>query len=153
MPESAHMLMWIMSDRAIPRSFRFMEGFGVHTFRLVDARGRSTFVKFRWKPKGGLQSVVWNEALKINGADPDFHRRDLWDAITAGDFPEWELGLRLFDEAFADRFVFDVPDPTKIIGHFQQDGHMVMVNPRGRVNYERPRPSKQHPTGCEPVVR
>ena len=86
------MLMWIMSDRAIPRSFRFMEGFGVHTFRLVNAEGRSTFVKFHWKPKLGLQSVVWNEALKINGADPDFHRRDLWDAITAGDFPEWELG-------------------------------------------------------------
>ena len=85
------MLMWIMSDRAIPRSFRFMEGFGVHTFRLVNAEGKSTFVKFHWKPKQGLQSVVWNEAVKINGADPDFHRRDLWDAIAAGDFPEWEL--------------------------------------------------------------
>ena len=115
MPESAHMLMWIMSDRAIPRSFRFMEGFGVHTFRLVNAEGRSTFVKFHWKPKAGLQSVVWNEALKISGADPDFHRRDLWDAITAGDFPEWELGLQLFDDDFADRFAFDVLDPTKII--------------------------------------
>ena len=115
MPESAHMLMWIMSDRAIPRSFRFMEGFGVHTFRLVNAEGRSTFVKFHWKPKLGLQSVVWNEAVKINGADPDFHRRDLWDAITAGDFPEWELGLQLFDDDFADRFAFDVLDPTKII--------------------------------------
>ncbi|HYX62395.1 MAG TPA: catalase, partial [Streptosporangiaceae bacterium] len=115
LPESAHMLMWVMSDRAIPRSFRFMEGFGVHTFRLVNDAGKSTFVKFHWKPKQGLQSVVWNEALKINGADPDFHRRDLWDAITAGDFPEWELGLQLFDDDFADRFAFDVLDPTKII--------------------------------------
>ena len=216
LPESAHMLMWVMSDRAIPRSFRFMEGFGVHTFRLVNAEGRSTFVKFHWKPKAGMQSVVWNEALKISGADPDFHRRDLWDAITGGDFPEWELGLQLFDEDFADRFAFDVLDPTKIIpeeevpvrrvgrlvldrmvdnffaeteqvafctqniipgidftndpllqgrnfsyldtqlkrlgspnfthlpvnapkcpvAHFQQDGHMAMMNPQGRVNYE-----------------
>ncbi|HEY0398487.1 MAG TPA: catalase, partial [Acidimicrobiia bacterium] len=115
MPESTHMLMWAMSDRAIPRSFRFMEGFGVHTFRLVNEEGRSTFVKFHWKPKQGMQSVVWNEALKINGADPDFHRRDLWDAITQGDFPEWELGLQLFDDDFADRFAFDILDPTKII--------------------------------------
>src|SRR5436190_19769261 len=89
--------------------------FGVHTFRLVNAEGRSTFVKFCWKPKLGLQSVVWNEALKISGADPDFHRRDLWDAITAGDFPEWELGLQLFDDDFADPFAFDVLDSTKII--------------------------------------
>ncbi len=115
MPESTHMLLWIMSDRAIPRSFRFMEGFGVHTFRLVNAKGRSTFVKFHWKPTLGLQSVVWNEAVKINGADPDFHRRDLWDAITQGAFPEWELGLQVFDDEFADRFAFDVLDPTKII--------------------------------------
>src|SRR3982751_4384384 len=114
-PESMHMVMWIMSDRAIPRSFRFMEGFGVHTFRLVNADGKSTFVKFHWKPKLGLQSVVWNEAVKINGADPDFHRRDLWNAIKNGDFPEWELGLQLFDEAFADRFPFDVLDSTKLI--------------------------------------
>ena len=92
MPESMHMVMWIMSDRTIPRSFRFMEGFGVHTFRLVNDAGESTFVKFHWKPKLGLQSVVWNEAVKINGADPDFHRRDLWNAIDAGDAPEWELG-------------------------------------------------------------
>jgi catalase len=216
MPESMHMIMWAMSDRAIPRSFRFMEGFGVHTFRLVDAAGRSTFVKFHWKPKLGLQSVVWNEAVKINGADPDFHRRDLWNAIAMGDFPEWELGLQLFDERFAEAFAFDVLDPTKIVpeedvpvrrvgrlvldrlvenffaeteqvafctqnvvpgidftndpllqgrnfsyldtqlkrlggpnfthlpinapkcpvAHFQQDGHMAMTNPRGRVNYE-----------------
>ncbi|AMV37714.1 catalase [Planctomyces sp. SH-PL62] len=215
-PESMHMIMWIMSDRAIPRSFRFMEGFGVHTFRMVDAAGKSTFVKFHWKPKQGLQSVVWNEAVKINGADPDFHRRDLWDAIHAGDFPEWELGLQVFDEAFAEKFAFDVLDATKIIpeeelpirpvgklvldrcvdnffaeteqvafctqnvvpgidfsddpllqgrnfsyldtqlkrlgspnfthipinapkcpfAHFQQDGHMAMHNPKGRVNYE-----------------
>ena len=114
-PESMHMVMWVMSDRAIPRSFRFMEGFGVHTFRLVNAKGDSTFVKFHWKPKLGLQSVVWNEAVKINGADPDFHRRDLWTAIKAGDFPEWELQLQLFDQDFADAFDFDVLDPTKII--------------------------------------
>jgi len=215
-PESMHMIMWIMSDRTIPRSLRTIEGFGVHTFRLVDADGASTFVKFHWKPKQGLQSVAWNEAVKINGADPDFHRRDLWDAINAGDFPEWELGVQLFDDAFADSFDFDVLDATKIIpeelvpvrivgrlvldrvvdnffaeteqvafmtqnvppgidfsndpllqgrnfsyldtqikrlgstnfthipinapkcpmAHFQQDGHMAMRNPKGRVNYE-----------------
>jgi catalase len=115
MPESMHMVMWQMSDRTIPRSFRFMEGFGVHTFRMINAEGRSSFVKFHWKPKLGLQSVVWNEAVKINGADPDFHRRDLWDAITMGDFPEWELGLQIFDDDFADRFEFDILDATKII--------------------------------------
>lgn len=114
-PESMHMIMWTMSDRAIPRSFRFMQGFGVHTFRLVNAKGQSSFVKFHWKPKQGLQSVVWNEAVKINGADPDFHRRDLWNAIQTGDFPEWELCLQVFDQAFADAFDFDVLDPTKII--------------------------------------
>ncbi|MEN3951256.1 catalase [Iodidimonas sp. SYSU 1G8] len=215
-PESLNMVMWTMSDRAIPRSFRFMEGFGVHSFRLVDEEGRSTFVKFHWKPKLGLQSVLWNEAVKINGADPDFHRRDLWDAINMGDYPEWELGLQLFDDAFAEQFDFDILDPTKIIpeevvpvqivgrmvldrvvdnffaeteqvafctqnvppgidfsndpllqgrnfsyldtqlkrlggpnfthipinapkcpmAHFQQDGHMAMRNPTGRVNYE-----------------
>lgn len=115
MPESMHMIMWIMSDRAIPRSFRFMEGFGVHTFRLVTAEGKSTFVKFHWKPKLGMQSVVWDEAVKINGADPDFHRRDLWNAIQSGNYPEWELGLQLFDEKFADSFAFDVLDATKLI--------------------------------------
>ena len=115
MPESTHMLLWIMSDRAIPRSFRFMEGFGVHTFRFVNAEGKSTYVKFHWKPKQGLQSVMWNEALKINGADPDFHRRDLWDAITSGAYPEWELGVQLFDDEFADQFAFDVLDATKLI--------------------------------------
>jgi catalase len=114
-PESMHMVMWVMSDRAIPRSFRFMEGFGVHTFRLINAKGESTFVKFHWKPKLGLQSVTWNEAVKINGADPDFHRRDLWTAIKTGNFPEWELRLQLFDQEFADSFEFDVLDPTKLI--------------------------------------
>jgi catalase len=114
-PESMHMAVWIMSDRTIPRSFRFMEGFGVHTFRFVNQDGKSTFVKFHWKPKQGLQSVVWNEALKLNGADPDFHRRDLWDAIQMGAYPEWELGLQLFDDDFANRFAFDILDPTKII--------------------------------------
>lgn len=114
-PESMHMIMWVMSDRAIPRSFRFMEGFGVHSFRFVNAGGDSTFVKFHWKPKLGLQSVVWNEAVKINGADPDFHRRDLWQAIQSGNFPEWELRVQLFDQDFADRFDFDILDPTKII--------------------------------------
>ena len=223
-PESMHMIMWIMSDRAIPRSFRFMEGFGVHTFRLVNERDESTFVKFLWKPKLGLQSVAWNEAVKINGADPDFHRRDLWNAIQSGDFPEWELQVQLFDQDFADQFEFDVLDPTKLIpeeilkpvpigrlvldrmpdnffaeteqvafmtqnvppgidfsndpllqgrnfsyldtqlkrlggpnfthlpinapkcpfGHFQQDGHMAMRNPVGRVNYQ---PNSHEPTG------
>jgi len=114
-PESMHMIMWVMSDRAIPRSLRFMEGFGVHTFRLINAKNESTFVKFHWKPKLGLQSVLWNEAVKINGADPDFHRRDLWTAIQTGNFPEWELQFQLFDQAFADSFDFDVLDPTKII--------------------------------------
>lgn len=115
MPESTHMLMWAMSDRAIPRSFRMMEGFGVHTYRFLDEDGKSTFVKFHWRPKLGMQSVVWDEALKISGADPDFHRRDLWESIEKGDFPEWELGLQLFDDEFADTFDFDVLDPTKLI--------------------------------------
>jgi catalase len=215
-PESFHMMIWAMSDRAIPRSFRFMEGFGVHTYRMVNAEGKSTFVKFHWKPKLGLQSVIWDEALKINGADPDYHRRDLWNAIQSGEYPEWELGLQLFDQKFADSFDFDVLDATKIIPeeqipvrrvgrlvldrtvdnffaeteqvafctnniipgldfsndpllqgrnfsyldtqikrlggpnfthipinapkcpmhHFQQDGHMAITNPKGRVNYE-----------------
>ncbi|POF29427.1 catalase [Roseibium marinum] len=114
-PESINMALWIMSDRTIPRSLRFMEGFGVHTFRLVNENGESKFVKFHWKPKMGMQSVVWNEALKLNGADPDFHRRDMWNAIQKGDYPEWELGLQVFDEKFAEEFEFDVLDATKII--------------------------------------
>ncbi len=114
-PESMHMIMWVMSDRGLPRSFRFMEGFGVHTFRFVNAENKSTFVKFHWKPKLGLQSVAWNEAVKINGADPDFHRRDLYQAIQSGNFPEWELQVQLFDQDFADQFDFDVLDATKLI--------------------------------------
>ncbi|MGI4827123.1 MAG: catalase [Janthinobacterium lividum] len=114
-PESTHMLMWIMSDRAIPRSFRMIEGFGVHTFRLINDEGKSTYVKFHWRPKLGMASVIWDEALKISGADPDFHRRDLWNAIEAGTLPEWELGVQLFDEEFANKFEFDVLDATKLI--------------------------------------
>ena len=216
MPEAWHMIMWQMSDRTIPRSFRTMEGFGVHSFRLVNAKGVSTFVKFHWKPRQGLQSVLWNEAVKINGADPDYHRRDLWEAIDSGDFPIWDLGVQLFDQKTADKLPFDHLDSTKLIPeedipvrligtmtlnrnvdnffaeteqvafctqnvppgidfsddpllhgrnfsyldtqlkrlgspnftqipvnaprcpvmHFQQDGHMAMVNPKGRVNYE-----------------
>ncbi len=115
MPESAHMLMWTMSDRAIPRSLRMMQGFGVHTFRLVDAAGQSTFCKFHWTPKAGTHSLEWDEAVKISGADADFHRRDLWEAIEAGAYPEWELGLQLFTEADAEAFDFDVLDSTKLI--------------------------------------
>ncbi|WP_223797002.1 catalase [Sphingomonas nostoxanthinifaciens] len=114
-PEAWHMIMWIMSDRAIPRSFRTIEGFGVHSFRLVNAEGKSTFVKFHWKPRQGLQSVAWNEAVKINGADPDFHRRDLWQAIESGDFPQWDLGVQLFDQETADKLPFDHLDATKLI--------------------------------------
>lgn len=216
MPEAWHMIMWQMSDRTIPRSFRTMEGFGVHSFRLVNSEGRPTFVKFHWKPRQGLQSVLWNEAVKINGADPDYHRRDLWDAIQSGDFPQWDLGVQLFNEEQAAKFEFDHLDATKLIPeevvpvqiigtmilnrtvdnffaeteqvafctqnivpgmdfsddpllhgrnfsyldtqlkrlgspnfthlpvnaprcpvmHFQQDGHMAMANPKGRVNYE-----------------
>lgn len=131
-PETMHAVLWAMSDRAIPRSFRFMEGFGVHSFRFVNAEGQSTYVKFHWKPKGGLQSVVWNEALKINGADPDFHRRDLWDAITTGSYPEWELGVQLFDDAFADSFDFDILDATKLIPE-----ELVPVRPIGRLVLDR----------------
>ncbi|HEX5661237.1 MAG TPA: catalase [Polyangiales bacterium] len=115
MPESTHMVLWAMSDRAIPRSLRTIEGFGIHTFRLVNAEGKVTFVKFHWKPKLGLQSTVWDEAVKIAGADPDFHRRDLYESIASGAFPEWELGLQLFDEATANKLPYDVLDATKII--------------------------------------
>ncbi|MEP6664307.1 MAG: catalase, partial [Verrucomicrobiota bacterium] len=114
-PESMHMIMWVMSDRGIPRSLRMIEGFGIHTFRLINAKGDSHFVKFHWRPTIGAQSVVWDEAVKINGADPDFHRRDLWESIAKGDFPEWELGLQVFDQKTADRLDFDILDPTKII--------------------------------------
>jgi catalase len=115
MPESTHMLMWIMSDRAIPRSLRMMEGFGVHTYRLLNEANKSTYVKFHWRPKLGMQSVVWDEALKISGADPDFHRRDMWNSLAGGKPAEWELGVQLFDEKFAQKFDFDVLDATKLI--------------------------------------
>ncbi|MBB4302975.1 catalase [Rhodobium orientis] len=114
-PESTHMLLWAMSDRAIPRSLRMMEGFGIHTFKLVNAKGKATFVKFHWKPKLGVQSTVWDEALKLQAADNDYHRKDLHEAIAAGDFPEWELGIQAFDEDWADAQPYDVLDPTKLI--------------------------------------
>ncbi|HKO97653.1 MAG TPA: catalase [Pyrinomonadaceae bacterium] len=115
MPESMHMIMWVMSDRAIPRSLRMMEGFGVHTFRFINERGKARFVKFHWKPLLGLHSVVWDEAQKISGKDPDFHRRDLWEAIENGDFPEWEFGVQIVEEKDEHKFDFDLLDPTKII--------------------------------------
>lgn len=115
MPESTHMLMWAMSDRGIPRSYRMMEGFGVHTFRFINAKGKSTFVKFHWRPTIGAVSLIWDEAVKLAGADYDFHRRDLWNAIDTGDFPEFELGIQAFDEKTADALGFDVLDPTKLI--------------------------------------
>jgi catalase len=128
MPESTHMLMWIMSDRAIPRSYRMMQGFGVHTFRLVNEQGKSTFCKFHWKPSLGTHSLVWDEAVKIMGADPDFHRRDLWEAIESGNYPEWELGLQIFSEADAEKFSFDVLDSTKLIPE-----ELIPVKPVGRM--------------------
>jgi catalase len=115
MPESAHMLMWAMSDRTLPRSLRMMQGFGVHTFRLVNADGKSTFVKFHWNPVAGTHSLDWDESVKICGADPDFHRRDLWEAIETGAFPEWELSFQMFSEEQAEQFSFDVLDATKIV--------------------------------------
>ncbi|AXK72688.1 catalase [Lysobacter sp. TY2-98] len=115
MPESTHMLLWQMSDRAIPRSYRTMQGFGVHTFRLVNAKGRAVFVKFHWTPVLGTHSLVWDEAVKISGADPDYHRRDLWEAIEAGAYPEYELGLQVFTEEQAESFSFDVLDATKLV--------------------------------------
>jgi len=114
-PEITHMLMWVMSDRALPRSYRTMQGFGVHTFRMVNAAGESRFVKFHWTPLQGTYSVVWDEAVRISGADPDFHRRDLWEAIESGNFPEYELGLQIFTEDEAASFPFDVLDATKIV--------------------------------------
>jgi len=115
MPESTHMIMWAMSDRAIPRSLRMMEGFGVHTFRLINEKGQSFFVKFHWKPMLGVHSVAWDEAQQISGKDPDFHRRDLWEAIDAGAFPEWELGVQIVPEADEHKYEFDLLDPTKLI--------------------------------------
>jgi len=128
MPEITHMLMWAMSDRAIPRSYRTMQGFGVNTYRLVNDKGESHFVKFHWSPKAGTHSLVWDEAVKISGADPDFHRRDLWEAIEAGAYPEYELGLQIITEAQAEAFSFDVLDATKIVPE-----ELVPVVPVGRM--------------------
>lgn len=131
-PETTHTLMWVMSDRGIPRSLRMMQGFGVHTYRLVNAQGESQFVKFHWKPLLGTHSLVWDEAVKIAGADADFHRRDLWEAIEAGAFPEWELGLQIFTETQAAAFSFDVLDATKLIPE-----ELVPVTPVGRMVLDR----------------
>ena len=127
-PETAHMLMWAMSDRAIPRSYRMMQGFGVHTFRLVNAAGESRFVKFHWTPSAGTHSLVWDEAVKLSGCDSDFHRRDLWEAIEAGHYPEWTLGLQVFSQEQADAFSFDILDPTKLVPE-----ELVPVVPVGRM--------------------
>jgi catalase len=132
MPESTHMLLWQMSDRAIPRSYRTMQGFGVHTFRLVNAGGEAVFCKFHWTPKAGTHSLIWDEAVKIAGADPDFHRRDLWEAIEAGAAPEWELGLQVFSDAEADAMSFDILDPTKIVPE-----ELVPIVPVGRMVLDR----------------
>ncbi|KIC84571.1 catalase HPII [Pseudomonas sp. C5pp] len=127
-PESAHMVMWAMSDRAIPRSLRMMEGFGVHTFRLINAQGVASFVKFHWKPRQGVHSLLWDEAQKLAGKDADFQRRDLWEAIETGDYPEWELGVQIVPEADEHKFDFDLLDPTKIIPE-----ELVPVTPVGRM--------------------
>jgi catalase len=132
MPESTHMLMWAMSDRALPRSFRTMQGFGVHTFRLVNDRGESRFVKFHWTPTAGTHSLDWDESVKIAGADPDYTRRDLWESIESGVFPEYELGLQIFTEEQANRFSFDVLDATKIVPE-----ELVPVTPVGRMVLDR----------------
>ena len=128
MPETSHMLMWLMSDRGLPRSYRMMEGFGVHTFRFVNARGASHYVKFHWRPKLGRHALAWDEAQKLAGRDPDFHRRDLWDAIERGDFPEWELGVQLIDEDRAGRLGFDLLDATKLVPE-----EVVPITPVGRL--------------------
>jgi catalase len=132
MPESTHMLMWAMSDRALPRSYRMMQGFGVHTFRLVNAQGKSTFVKFHWRPLAGTHSLDWDEAVKISGADPDFHRRDLWEAIESGAFPEWELSFQMFSERQAESFSFDPLDATKLVPE-----ELVPLTPVGRMVLDR----------------
>ncbi len=128
MPESTHMLTWVMSDRGIPRSYRMMQGFGVNTFRFINAEGMSHFVKFHWTPMLGTHSLVWDEAMKLGGADPDYHRRDLWEAIERGEYPEWELGVQLITESEAEQFSFDILDATKIIPE-----ELVPVRPVGRM--------------------
>lgn len=132
MPEATHMLMWAMSDRTLPRSLRMMEGFGIHTFQLVNAAGKVTFVKFHWKPRLGMQSTLWDEALKLQAADNDYHRRDLWEAINTGAFPEWEMGIQAFDQAFADAQPYDVLDATKLIPE-----EVIPVRPIGRMVLDR----------------
>ncbi|WP_295485385.1 catalase HPII [uncultured Pseudomonas sp.] len=127
-PESAHMVIWAMSDRAIPRSLRMMEGFGVHTFRLINAEGVASFVKFHWKPRQGVHSVLWDEAQKLAGKDTDYHRRDLSEAIETGDYPEWELGVQIVPEADEHKFDFDLLDPTKLIPE-----ELVPVTPLGKM--------------------
>ena len=114
-PEALHNHIWLMSDRGIPRSLRMMEGFGIHTFRMINEEGVAHFVRYHWKPLLGVRSVVWDEAVKISGADSDFHRRDLWDAIDAGQYPEWELGLQIIPEEDEHKFPFDLLDATKLI--------------------------------------
>jgi len=114
-PETMHNLIWLMSDRAIPRSFSMMEGFGIHSYRFINAEGKSTFVRFHWKPVNGVQSLIWDEAVKISGADPDYNRRDLYESIDNGKFPEWEFGVQLFTEEEAEKFPFDHLDATKLI--------------------------------------
>lgn len=131
-PESAHMVIWAMSDRAIPKSLRTMEGFGVHTFRLVNAEGKARFVKWHWRPALGSYSLVWDEAQKIAGKDPDFHRRDLWEAIERGDYPEYELGVQIVEEADEQKFGFDLLDPTKLIPE-----ELVPVTPLGKMTLNR----------------
>lgn len=144
-PESTHMLMWLMwlmSDRALPRSFAMMEGFGVHTFRLVNAAGKSSFVKFHWKPIKGVHSLVWDEAQKLSGKDADFYRRDLFEAIERGDYPEWELGLQIVEEEDECKFDFDLLDTTKLIPEELVPVHRVgkMTLNRNRITIL-PRPS------------
>lgn len=126
-PESAHAVIWAMSDRAIPRNLRSIQGFGVHTFRLINAEGKAHFVKFHWTPKQGLSALVWDEAQKLAGKDPDFHRRDLYEAIEKGVYPEWELGVQIVAEEDEMKFDFDLLDPTKIIPE-----ELVPVTPIGR---------------------
>jgi catalase len=124
------MMMWLMSDRAIPRSYAMMEGFGVHTFRLINDQGVSRFVKFHWKPKLGVHSLVWDEAQKLQGKNSDFNRQEMWESIERGDYPEWELGLQIVEEADEFKFDFDLLDPTKIIPEelvpVQRVGRMVL---------------------------
>ncbi len=127
-PETLHTIMWLMSDRALPRSYRMMQGFGVHTFRLVSESGQGTFVKFHWTPRLGVHSLIWDECQKIAGKDPDFNRRDLWEAIAAGQHPEWELGVQLVPESDEFKFSFDLLDATKIIPE-----ELVPVTPVGRM--------------------